>query len=244
MTNPVYEWILAASKQQDPFVINNTEHLHIKINWLLLACALCQGINIHELRFFLLELQKEHADIAALPAPGENLILNIISKCNLKNWSLKEQVPGIIWSVGRFVRARRNRLDLWAANKTYSEIWKECNEIFYMGKTNPLRPKVLNFLFRLQFLLPNIKGEKAPLPSSNGAKRWLIQTKTYNAEETPKEKLKTINILYKELFPKKPLIACHALQFFAEPCPGGYFCQKIYACSLCPVSIYCKFHAP
>jgi hypothetical protein len=238
----VSKWILKASQLKEPIVEIALEAntLPAKINWLLLGCALQQGIGLAELQNFLIELQKEVNDIAELPTPSQNLILGIISKCRLKDWSLAPQAAGIIWSVGRFARARKNRLDLWAKSHSPSDIWRECGEIFYMGKSNPLRPKVLGFLFRLPFLLPVCQGTLPPLPNSAGARRWLIKANIYNGQETSKEKLRTANSLYKELFPKNPALACHALQFFAEPVNENiYFCQRIFPCKLCPVSQYC-----
>jgi len=243
VTDPVSEWISRASQLKDPIleIADMAETLPIKINWLLLGCALQQGISLIELQNFLNELKKEIGDVAKLPAPPENLILSIISKCKLRGWTLAPQVAGIIWSVGRFARARQNRLDLWAQNHLPVDIWRECTEIFYMGKSNALRPKILGFLYRLVLLAPIHAGELPPLPNSAGARRWLIQTKVYNPEESPKEKLKTVNSLYKELYPKKPALACHALQFFAEPIDeNAYFCQKIFPCDLCPIAGYCS----
>ena len=241
----ISEWISKASQLKDPLVevADKAEALPAKINWLLLGCALQQGINLAELQNFLFELQKEIGDVAELPAPAENAILNAISKCKLKDWSLAPQAAGIIWSVGRFVRIRKNRLDMWAVSHSPSDIWRECSEIFYMGKSSALRPKILNFLHRLVSFSPMGAGTLPPLPASAGARRWLIQTKAYNSEESPKEKLKTVNSLYKELFPKNPALACHALQFFAEPVDeNSYFCRRIYPCNLCPVAEYCIAH--
>ncbi|MCL2282768.1 MAG: hypothetical protein FWC26_05565, partial [Fibromonadales bacterium] len=213
------EWILKASQLKDPIVevADRAEALPAKISWLLLGCALQQDISIAQLQNFLLELQKKIDDVAELPAPTEAWVSSVISKSKLKDWRLVSQAAGIIWSVGRFARARQNRLDLWAKNHCPSDLWRECSEIFYMGKHNPLRPKILLFLHRLVSFSPMGAGTLPPLPASAGARRWLIQTNAYDPGETPKEKLKTVNFLYKELFPENPAMACHALQFFAEP---------------------------
>jgi len=243
MTNPVSEWILKASQFAEPIVevAGRAADLPAKINWLLLGCALQQGISLAELQFFLTELQKKIGDLAGLPAPSESLILSAISKCGLKEWSLAPQAAGIVYSVGRFARARKNRLDLWVQSHSPSDIWRASGEIFYMGKSNPLRPKVLVFLHRLALLSRTGAGELPPLPNSAGAKRWLIQANVYNPDETPKEKLKTANSLYKELYPKNPRLAWHALQFFAEPLGEGYFCQKISPCKQCLVNGHCRW---
>jgi len=238
----VTEWILKVSQLKDPIVeaADKAEALPEKIDWLLLGCALQQDITIAQLQIFLLELQKKIKGVAELPAPTEDLVLSIISKCKLRDWRLVSQAAGIIWSVGRFVRARQNRLDLWAINHSPSDLWRECSEIFYMGKHSPLRPKILLFLHRLLSFSQMGPGEMPPLPNTAGAKRWLIHTDVYDPGETPKEKLKTVNSLYKELFPKNPALACHALQFFAEPVDdNSYFCQRVFLCSECPVA--CKW---
>jgi len=240
----VNEWILKAAQFEEPLVqvANRAETLQAKINWLLLGSALQQKIGIPELQNFLTELQKEINDIAELPVPSENLILSVISKCKLKDWNLAQQAAGIVWSVGRFARARENRLDLWVKNHPPSVLWQQSSEIFYMGKSNPLRPKVLGFLFRLSFLSSTGEGILPPLPNFAGTRRWLIQSGIYNSEQSPKEKLRDANSLYKELFPQKPSLACHALQFFAEPLDEStYFCQKIFPCNLCPVGNFCKW---
>jgi hypothetical protein len=244
VTNPITEWILKASQLKDPIVeaASRAETLPAKINWLLLGCALQQGINIVELQNFLFELQKEIKDVAELPAPAESLILNAISKCGLRNWSLAPQVAGIIWSVGRFARVRENSLDSWLKNHSPSDIWRACSEIFYMGKNSALRPKILLFLHRVASFSSMGTGALPPLPNSAGTRRWLIQIKVYNPEESPKEKLKTANSLYKELFPKNPTLAFHALQFFAEPMKENtYLCQRIFPCELCPVAKHCRW---
>jgi len=244
VTDPIREWILKASQLKDPIaeIAGRAENLPAKINWLLLGCALQQGITLSELQNFLMELQKETCDVAELPAPTENLILNAISKCGLRNWSLAAQAAGVVWSIGRFARARKNRLDLWVQSRAASDIWRECGEIFYMGKNSPLRPKALGFLFRVaEFAKPLPKPPFPLLPSSAGARRWLIQAKVYDACETPKEKLKTVNTLYRELFSEKPALACHALQFFAEPIEENYFCRRIFFCEACPVSKCCRW---
>ena len=244
MTNPVNEWILKAAQFEEPLVqaASSAETLQAKINWLLLGSALQQKIGISELQNFLTELQKEISDIAELPVPSENLILSVISKCGLKDWNLAQQAAGIVWSVGRFARARENRLDLWAKNNPPSALWQQSSEIFYMGKSNPLRPKVLGFLFRLSFLSNTGDGILPPLPNFAGTRRWLIQSGIYNSEQSPKEKLRDANALYKELFPQKPSLACHTLQFFAESIDENtYFCQKIFPCNLCPVGNFCKW---
>jgi hypothetical protein len=238
VTDSVKEWILKASQLRDPIV-----EVAGNINWLLLGCALQQGISLFDLQNFLAELKKEIGDIAELPAPAESLISKTISKCRLWNWNLAPQAAGIIWSVGRFVRARKSRLDLWAQSHSASDIWRECGEIFYMGKTSPLRPKALMFLFKVtEFAKPLQKPPYPLLPSTAGARRWLIKAEIYDANKTPKEKLITINKLYKELFPKNPSLACHALQFFAEPIyEGNYFCKKLFPCETCLVSEYCRW---
>jgi len=244
VTNPVNEWILKAAQFDEPLVqvAKGAETLQAKISWVLLGSAMLQKISILELQNFLTELQKEIKDIAALPVPPENLILSVISKCGLRDWNLAQQAAGIVWSVGRFARARENRLDLWAKNNPPSALWQQSSEIFYMGKNNPLRPKVLGFLFRLSFLSNTGEGILPPLPNFAGTKRWLIQSGIYNSEQSQKEKLRDANTLYKNLFPQKPSLACHALQLFAEPMDENtYFCQKICPCNQCPVGDFCKW---
>jgi len=245
VTDLVNEWILRASQFKDPIVevADRAESLPEKLNWLLLGCTLQQCINLAELQNFLSELQIEIGDIAELPAPSEDLILGVISKCKLKDWNFAPQVAGIIWSVGRFARVREKRLDLWVASHSPADIWRACGEIFCMGKNSPLRPKALLFLHRLVSFSATRAGELPPFPNSAGARRWLIQTKVYNPQESPKEKLNRANVLYRELSPKNPASAWHALQFFAEPIDENiYFCQRIFPCDSCPISDYCRWH--
>ena len=230
------DWILKAVQIKEPIV-----EVSPNVDWLLLGCVLQQNISIADLQTFLLALQKEIKNIAELPAPGEELILSVIKKCKLQNWKLAQQAAGIVWSVGRFIRARNNRLDEWARSSSPSDIWLQCGDIFYMGKTNPLRPKVLAFMHRLSFLLPLGKGKMPPLPNTAGAKRWLINTNAYNPDYSPKDKLRAANALYKELYPEKPSYAWHALQFFCEPISEGvYFCQRIFPCDKCPAAEFCR----
>ena len=63
---------------------------------------------------------------------------------------------------------------------------------------------------------------------------------TFDNQKISNELLQDVAAVSKELFPKNPAFACHALQFFAEPVDENtYFCQRIFPCKSCPVKLSC-----
>ena len=89
-----------------------------------------------------------------------------------------ENVAGIFWSVGLFVR-RHGNLQEWLKSRTPEEIWRDLGEIYFMGKSKP-RPKAAAAIYRLLAPAPLGLGIECrdasrmpPLPLTMGARRFL-----------------------------------------------------------------------
>lgn len=222
--------------------------------WLLLGCALHQGIALPPLLSLLDSLKALLGEDAAfqLPAPREAVLQNAFRQVALTgDWELLPQLPGIVWSVGRFVRNRNQPFAEWVKASSPRDIWRACGEIHYMGKNSAQRPKVLEFLFRLQSPSPAglgwslaEEGGRPPLPVTMGARRWLAWigpwSETMYAEEGSAGKMKIIQKLYEHLSPQAPWKACHALLFYTEPAGHRYLCMELSgSCDRCPLVLEC-----
>lgn len=222
--------------------------------WLLLASALNQGLPFHALIRLLSVLHSAIGEngLVHLPATKEATLLRCVQTAGITGeWELLAQFPGIVWSVGAFVRNRKLPFDQWLVQTAPRDIWRACGEIHYMGKNSPIRPKVMAFLFRVfsphpaglgLTALP--EGNSPPLPVSMGARRWIAWIGPYTEcmyeSATPSRKVSIFQEVYRKLNPLEPWRACHGLQFFTEPLAKGYVCsQKMGACIQCPLYSEC-----
>lgn len=245
-----------AAHWTDPVIAIHQDEpvLSKRIAWLLLGCALQQGISLDGLARFLQCLDRNLGDEAlfSLPAPREDAIQECLRTSGIRGeWDLLPHVPGIIWSVGQFIRNRGRSLEDWTRSSSSREIWRGCGEIYYMGKNSPQRPKVLSFLFRLTAPSPVglglpllAEGGTPPLPSSMGARRWLSWIGPFRvcgyAEAQGGRRLSIMGDIYKKLSPDRPWLACHGLQFFTDPLANTYYCaHKMGGCAQCPLQNEC-----
>lgn len=261
-------FLARAHKWPDPLVAwsASLQTLDQRLGWTLLGSALHQGIALPALLKFLDAL---HASIGpeglhALPAPRESLIDNAMRRSLSKGeWELAPQVPGIIWSVGLFIRQRGEPMSSWLARQSPRTLWRDCGEIHYMGRSGATRPKVLAWIQRLRarpplglgFSLPKDGGEP-PAPITPGARRWMAWIGPYKAsgygEATPERKAALIQEAYGRLSPEDKELASHGLSFYTEPDGSGYLCSTMQnGCSICPLLCFCpralnawgRFHA-
>jgi len=222
--------------------------------WLLLGCALQQRIALSDLTLFMESLYRSLGSngLVALPAPRETTIRQSMAALGKgREWELAPQVPGIVWSVGQFVRSRGMPFAEWLDQTSPRDIWRDCGEIHYMGRSSPLRPKILAFLHRiaapapagLGWILVN-EGGRPPLPASPGARRWLAWIGPYEesgyADASTALRMRIVVEAYGRIKPEAPWKATHGLQFFTEPFDDSYLCAKnLGGCYNCPLTNDC-----
>ena len=179
-----------------------------------------------------------------------------------------ENVAGIFWSVGLFVRRHEN-LQEWLRSRTPEEIWRDLGEIYFMGKGNP-RPKVCAAIYRL--LAPAPVGlsldcapspQWPPLPLTMGARRYLSILGPASdgfADLEPAQKQKLATDLYVALVQHlmeqsenaevknskvdalTAYVAAHGLQFYLEDGTDGFICRySTDHCRKCPLREYCSY---
>jgi hypothetical protein len=126
--------------------------------WLVLSIALFQGIKWKNLVPFLESLQKEwHENLFALPEPSPHEISKILkSHSQLQYWDLQLKVPGIIWSVGAFVRKQQ---------KSYNWCSESLAEIFYMGQVDSFSWKQHYLWFWLYCISHNRQNSALLVPN-------------------------------------------------------------------------------
>lgn len=133
-----------------PRLKNLDSRSHDSISWYLLECVLFQDLSADALdqlmntirecigqRLFLLPLVKK-----------EELHL-MLENDNLRDWSLREAFPGIVWSVVRYIRRHRKFTDyiLQTAHEQIIEHMKQ--EIFYIGSSSAYPGKCNRFFLGL-----------------------------------------------------------------------------------------------
>ncbi|MBR4680970.1 MAG: hypothetical protein IKP03_07685, partial [Fibrobacter sp.] len=204
-----------------------------------------------------------------LPVPKAQDIESCVeSAFGCRTWSMFENVAGIFWSVGLFVR-RHGNLQEWLKSRTPEEIWRDLGEIYFMGKGNP-RPKVCAAIYRL--LAPAPVGlsldcapspKWPPLPLTMGARRYLSILGPASdgfADLEPAQKQKLATDMYVALVQhlmeqsenaevKKSkvdaltaYVAAHSLQFYLEDGTDGFICRlSTDHCRKCPLREYCSY---
>ena len=157
-----------------------------RIAWTLLGTALFQDVSYPEFKTLLQALNEKFPGekLWTLPVPKAQDIESCVeSAFGCRTWSMFENVAGIFWSVGLFVRRHENLAE-WVKSRTPEELWRDLGEIYFMGKGNP-RPKVCAAIYRL--LAPAPVGlsldcadgiarapvKWPPLPLTMGARRYL-----------------------------------------------------------------------
>jgi hypothetical protein len=144
------EYFKTTQKLEFPIlaVINSKEE-SVRVYYLLFAVALYQHIRWHQLAGFINLLFDEFGErLWVLPPLSSLEIDNFLNKNHLyKDWSLKEYIPGILWSVGAFIRKYPN-LHEFIAQSEPKVVLKELSiGIFYFGKNNRFLRKARWFIF-------------------------------------------------------------------------------------------------
>ena len=234
----------------------------VQVAWTLFGTAVFQDRDYGEITRLLAALYAKFPGdkLWTLPVPTANDINAVVeSTFESRNWNMFEQVAGIFWSVGLFVR-RHGDLVQWAAERTPEEMWRDLGEIYFMGK-GAARPKVCAAIYRIVAAAPLGLGVPCrmaktaartrlhglpPLPLSMGARRFLAMFSPASedgfADLDPVEKQKLMNDYCREVCPENPYRVAHALQFFLEDGKEDFICRvKTSHCAECPLYALCDY---
>ena len=182
------EFVRLFARVEDPViaVAKLEKGVNERIAWTLLGTALFQDVSYFEFETLLRALNAKFPGdkLWTLPVPKAQDIEDCVeSAFGCRTWSMFENVAGIFWSVGLFVRRHENLAE-WLKSRTPEEIWRDLGEIYFMGKGNP-RPKVCAAIYRLLAPAPvgvGLDGAEGaprtpvkwpPLPLTMGARRYL-----------------------------------------------------------------------
>ena len=267
------EFVRLFARIDDPVLAVATceKNINARIAWTLFGTALFQDVSYPEFVTLLRTLNEKFPGekLWTLPVPkAQDIEACVESAFGCRTWSLFENVAGIFWSVGLFVR---RHLDLrgWLKSRTPEEIWRDLGEIYFMGKGNP-RPKVCAAIYRL--LAPAPVGVSLdcapspkwpPLPLTMGARRYLSILGPASdgfADLEPSQKQTLATDLYVALVQylmeqsenaevKKSkvdaltaYVAAHSLQFYLEDGTEGFICRlSTDHCRKCPLHKYCNY---
>lgn len=267
------EFVRLFARIDDPVlaVARQEKGANERIAWTLLGTALFQDVSYPEFVELLRALNEKFPGekLWTLPVPKAQDIESCVeSAFGCRTWSLFENVAGIFWSVGLFVR-RHEDLQGWLKSRTPEELWRDLGEIYFMGKGNP-RPKVCAAIYRL--LAPAPVGlsldcapspKWPPLPLTMGTRRYLSILGPASdgfADLEPLQKQKLATDMYVALVlhlmeqsenaeVKKSkvdaltaYVAAHSLQFYLEDGTDGFICRlSTDRCRKCPLREYCSY---
>ncbi len=267
------EFVRLFARIEDPvlMVAKQEKGANERIAWTLLGTVLFQDVSYPELVTLLQALNEKFPGekLWMLPVPkAQDIEACVESAFGCRTWSMFENVAGIFWSVGLFVR-RHGNLQGWLKSRTPEEIWRDLGEIYFMGKGNP-RPKVSAAIYRL--LAPAPVGlsldcaptpQWPPLPLTMGVRRYLSILGPASdgfADLEPAQKQKLATDMYVALVQhlmeqsenaevKKSkvdaltaYVAAHSLQFYLEDGTDGFICRhSTDHCRKCPLREYCSY---
>ena len=267
------EFVRLFARIDDPVltVAKQEKGANERIAWTLLGTALFQDVSYPEFVTLLQALNEKFPGekLWTLPVPkAQDIEACVESAFGCRTWSMFENVAGIFWSVGLFVR-RHGNLQEWLKSCTPEEIWRDLGKIYFMGKGNP-RPKVCAAIYRL--LAPAPVGlsldcapspKWPPLPLTMGARRYLSILGPASdgfADLEPAQKQKLATDMYVALVQhlmeqsenaevKKSkvdaltaCVAAHSLQFYLEDGTDGFICRhSTDHCRKCPLREYCSY---
>lgn len=267
------EFVRLFARIDDPVltVAKQEKGANERIAWTLLGTALFQDVSYPEFVTFLQSLNEKFPGekLWTLPVPkAQDIEACIESAFGCRTWSMFENVAGIFWSVGLFVR-RHEDLQGWLKSRTPEELWRDLGEIYFMGKGNP-RPKVCAAIYRL--LAPAPVGlsldcapspKWPPLPLTMGVRRYLSILGPASdgfADLEPAQKQKLATDLYVALVQYlmessadeqvrnskvdalTASVASHSLQFFLEDGSDGFICRTVTDhCRKCPLREFCNY---
>ena len=267
------EFVRLFARIDDPVlaVAIREKTIEARIAWTLFGTALFQDVSYPEFVTLLRTLNEKFPGekLWTLPVPKAQDIEDCVETAfGCRSWSLFENVAGIFWSVGLFVR---RHLDLrgWLKSRTPEEIWRDLGEIYFMGKGNP-RPKVCAAIYRLLAPAPVGLGldcapspKWPPLPLTMGARRYLSILGPASdgfADLEPSQKQTLATDMYVALVQylmeqsenaevKKSkvdaltaYVAAHSLQFYLEDGTEGFICRlSTDHCRKCPLREFCSY---
>lgn len=267
------EFVRLFARIDDPvlMVARQEKGANERIAWTLLGTALFQDVSYPEFKTLLQALNEKFPgeELWTLPVPkAQNIEACVESVFGCRTWSMFENVAGIFWSVGLFVR-RHGNLREWLKSRTPEELWRDLGEIYFMGKGNP-RPKVCAAIYRL--LAPAPVGlsldcapspKWPPLPLTMGARRYLSILGPASdgfADLEPLQKQKLATDMYVALVQHlmecsdnaevktskvdalSAYVAAHGLQFYLEDGTDGFVCRiSTDHCRKCPLREYCSY---
>ena len=231
---------------------------HDRIAWCIAASAMHQGITLHDLARVVKELVATFPgnECWSIPAPRSSAIIAAVHRVpGMKGWPLEEHVPGILLSVGLWLRqAGTSPLARLQASSTV-QLWHELGQIHYLGRTSVVRPKVLALISRLRQAppvglgigiseRPLRSGRKWPFPVSSGVRRWLRllgpDRRAWLESHSEAERLQYFQKMFAGLCPGDPFRIAHGLSFFLEPEGQGLACRTaLSGCALCPMLDVC-----
>ena len=162
------EFVRLFARVDDPVlaVAIREKTIEARIAWTLLGTALFQDVNYAEFVTLLRTLNEKFPGekLWTLPVPkAQDIEACVESAFGCRSWSMFENVAGIFWSVGLFVR---RHLDLrgWLKSRTPEEIWRDLGEIYFMGKG--FVPRFIDCLLQLRWGLGlialNVVPKKIP----------------------------------------------------------------------------------
>lgn len=237
------------------YVAGKAKTLTAKIAWVILGTTLFQDRSYSEIVHLLNNLYEKFPDekLWTLPVPRAQDIEEIVeSTFHSRYWSLFENVAGIFWSVGFFVRRHDCNLEKWLNDSTPEEVWRDLGEVYFMGKGNP-RPKACAAFYRMVSLAPlglgvsyKVVKKMLPLPLTMGARRYLAflgPAKEENFSDMDADRKQSLaNDLFCMLDSESPYRAAHSLQFFLEMGSEDFVCrERTNHCANCPLFEFCGY---
>lgn len=247
----------AVSEFADPVqqALNKIGDPEAQIAWTIAAEAMHQSISLGQLADLVSSLSEAFPGdrLWALPAIREADVNQVMrSKPWLQGWPLGIHLPGILNSVGNWIRVGGATPKLRLQKKGTAELWRELGSIYFMGKTNPVKPKVLALLQRLRMpqplglgmdiaSTPLASGNPWPLPVSVGARKWLKamgpNPQGWMESHSDAERLQYFQRMYSAITPRKPEQAFYGLSFFLEGGGSELLCRNIFeGCRQCPLA--------
>lgn len=226
-----------------------------QLGWAIAGEALHQSLSLGQLADLIAAFAQEFPQgrLWALPALKVAEVQRIMAaRPWLRGWPLDVHAPGILNSVGHWVRNHGGTPEAALRNKSTAELWKDLGEIYYMGKGSATRPKALSLIWRLQadspvglgFPLrarPLASGNPWPMPVSPGARRWLKylgpNPQKWMEGRSEAEKLRYFQRMYGALWQSRPDLVAHGLSFFLEPGGSDLLCRVLQdGCRNCPLA--------
>jgi len=251
------EFCAAVSRVTDPLalVLFEIENLDERVAWTVAAEVLRQSITLPMLGSLIQELRRQLPGslLWCLPAPRQKIISDVLKKQPwLKGWILEPHLLGILASVGVWVRNTGNQPYLYVSKSNMTELWREFSKIYFIGKSNQVRPKVLSLLFRLTAPVPmglDLPVHRDPLASGNlwpypvyaGARKWLKligpDPRIWMERHTELERLQYFQKMYQGIYPAHPEVVAYGLSIFLEQQGTELLCINSFGgCVHCPLA--------